>query len=462
MIINQEEQLPTIIDIFLKTAFDNLDKNIIISKHIKKTYKEFLHDIQKVLNYFENNNIKKDSKVLLFINMSYYMYVAMFASIMYGLKTVVIDNFKDIKRVNNQINSVSIDYVLTINKTNILKNIFKSLKNKKKVNIQKILKNKPYNITFQNSINIDLKQNILITYTSGSTSIPKPVYRTLNDLTKQMNLTLDTFKFEVNNSIVLATLPIYALICIVKGYTIYIPSKNEKLDNVINKIKPTILFSSISKLLTLKHNATSIKYLYFGGSILYYQEANHIKNIFRNAIVTYIYGATEASIISTISLDMYINSLKEDLLCLGTINKNNQIEIIDNEIVVVSKNLTNNYVHEKKSTKHFTKDLGYILDNKIYITGRKINQEIISNYVLEMILKKDILNFFNIACLNIKNTNYIFVEKKDKKYIKQFKNIINKYNLDAKIKIVKKLPLDYRHKSKVDYKKLLSEVKLNV
>ena len=281
-----------IVDLFLENAFKNLNKYAILSKKLNKTYKEFLEDIQKVLNFLENNNIKKKSKTLMLINMSYQMYVGMFASILYGLEVVVIDNFKDIKRVNQQLIDVNVTNVFVSNKTTIIKNIFKPLRKINKTNIDKIIKEKSSKITFNQNINIDLNQNILITYTSGGTSNPKAVYRTLNDLTKQMNMTLDIVNEVKKDDVVLATLPIYSLLCLVNGLTVYLPTKKENLDLIINNIKPTIMFSSISKLLQIKEKTKSIKSLYFGGSILYNTEAKQIKEMFENAKIIYIYGAT--------------------------------------------------------------------------------------------------------------------------------------------------------------------------
>lgn len=447
-----------IVDLFLEKAFKNLDKYAILSKKENKTYREFLEDIQKVLNFLEKNNIKKQSKTLMLINMSYSMYVGMLASILYGLEVVVIDNFKDIKRVNQQIIDVNVTNVFVSNKTTILKNIFKPLRKVKKINIDKIIKVKNVEITFNKNINIDINQNVLITYTSGGTSKPKAVYRTLNDLTKQMNLTMEMICDVKENDVVLATLPIYSLLCLVNGLTIYLPIKKENLDLIIDKIKPTIMFSSISKVLRIKRLAESITNLYFGGSILYNTEAKLIKEKFINAKIIYIYGATEASIVSTTTLNEYLENLNQNKLCLGNVNNKMDVKIIDNEIVVSSKLLTNNYVNNIKTDNHYTKDLGYLENNKIYITGRKIKENIISDYVLEMIVKKEFDDIFNIAILKINNEYHTFIEEKDEEKRYKIINILDKLIEGGYIKIVKKLPLDYRHQSKIDYKKLLNEV----
>ena len=166
----------------------------------------------------------------------------------------------------------------------------------------------------------------------------------------------------------------------------------------------------------------------------------------------------QPSIVSTTSLDEYIENLNQNKLCLGNINNKMEVEIIDSEIVISSKILTNNYVNNEKQNKHYTKDLGYIENNKIYIIGRKIKENIISDYVLEMIAKKEFCDIFNIAILKINSEYNIFIEEKDIEKRYKIINILENHINGGYIKIVKKLPLDYRHQSKIDYKKLLKEV----
>lgn len=442
---------------FLENTNSN---NIAIkTRNTEKSYKDFISDIKKVINYLEINKIAKESRALLLINMSYEMYVTIFASILYGLQVVIIDNFKDKKRVTNQIIDSKIDYVFTNNVTGFIKNIFKPLRKIKKINVQKILKQKEVNININQEIKKD--RPCLITFTSGGTGRPKPVIRTLNDLEQQMNLTLNVLG-NITDEYILATLPVYSLACLVNGLKIYIPFKKEDINKILKKEKPNVMFSSISKYLEINSPTNSIRKAFFGGSILYYNEALKIKKNMPNANITYIYGATEASIISKTTLDEYIKDLEENNLCLGNILSTNNVEIENDEIVVKKGIITNNYLNSQQNSFHPTKDLGYIKDNRIYITGRKISDNIKSDYILEHIVKKEFPDIFEIACLKINDEYHIFLEQKDVDKRLNIVTILQNHINNGIIHIVKKLPLDYRHHEKVDYTKLLKEENIYV
>lgn len=438
----------SIINKFLNISKEKENEVIIKTKKVTKTYQNFNEDINKVINKFIKMNIKKRSKVLLFVNMSYEMYVSIFASVLYGLDVVIIDNFKDKDRVIKQLLDVDVDYVFVNNVTSLLKNIFKPLRKVTKINVQKEIKSKVKDCEFE----IDNEAS-LITFTSGGTGYPKAVRRSLVELNEQLQKTVEVVG-DLSKEYVLATLPIYALACILEGIKIYIPSKNEDLNEVLKKEENTVMFSSISNYLKIK-NATSIKRAFFGGSILYYVEAKYIKDNFPNALITYIYGATEASIISCTTLDEYLSNLENNLLCLGNIIEGNNI-IVEGEEIIVSKGIiTNSYLNEEKTSYHKTKDLGYVENNQIFLTGRKINEHVKSNYLLEMIVKKSFKDIFPIAILNIDGEYHIYIEEKQSKKSLDIVCVLENHIPNGQVNIIKKLPLDYRHHAKIDYKKLL-------
>lgn len=438
----------SLVNKFLNVIKTKENDVVIKTNKLTITYRSFFNDIQKVMASFHQHNILENSKVLLFVNMSYEMYVSIFASILYGLDVVVIDNFKDKERVNKQLESVNVDYVLGNNVTSLLKNIFKPLRKVNSINIQKLLKQQEKKLEINTNTNASL-----ITFTSGGTGVPKAVRRSLDELEQQLNKTVEIVG-DLSNEYVLATLPIYALACIIEGIKIYIPKKKENLNSILRKEENTVMFSSISNYLKLE-NATSIKRAFFGGSILYYTEAMYIKENLPNALVTYIYGATEASIISCTTLDEYIANLNNNCLCLGNIIEGNNVTVNDEEIIVSKGIITNNYLNEEKQSFHPTKDLGYIKNNQIFLTGRKINDQVKSNYVLEMLVKKSFSEIFPIAILNIQNNYHIYLEEKQQSKRLDIICVLEQYIDNGQMHIVKKLPLDYRHHAKIDYKKLL-------
>lgn len=438
----------SIIDKFLNISKEKENDVIIRTSKLTKTYKDLNDDIKKVISKFNKMNVLPKSKVLLLVNMSYEMYVGILASVLYGLDVVIIDNFKDKKRVNQQLLDVNVDYALVNNKTSLLKNLFKPLRNVAKINVQKELKSKDKEAMFEVKSSASL-----ITFTSGGTGVPKAVKRSLEELNNQLQKTVEVIG-DLSKEYVLATLPIYTLACILEGIKIYIPSKNEDLNEVLKKEENTVMFSSISNYLKIK-NATSLKRAFFGGSILYYVEAKYIKENLPNALVTYIYGATEASIISVTSLDEYLVALESNKLCLGNIIEGSSVTVKDEEIIVSKGIITNSYLNEEKTSFHATKDLGYVENNQIFLTGRKINDQIKSDYLLEMIVKKSFSDIFPIAILNIEGQYHIYLEESNASKRLDIICILENYIENGQLHIIKKLPLDYRHHAKIDYKKLL-------
>ena len=113
-----------LIEKFIETTKINKDKIAIKQKSNVKTYHDLYIDVFKVVNYLEKMKVSKQSRILLFINMSYEMYVCLIGAIIYGLDVVIIDNFKDKNRVNNQILDAKVEYIFTNNVTSIVKNLF--------------------------------------------------------------------------------------------------------------------------------------------------------------------------------------------------------------------------------------------------------------------------------------------------------------------------------------------------
>ena len=70
----------SLIDEFLKTVNEQKASVAIVSKKHNKTFQDLFVDVNKLITKFLNLNISKKSKILLLVNMSYEMYVGIFAS----------------------------------------------------------------------------------------------------------------------------------------------------------------------------------------------------------------------------------------------------------------------------------------------------------------------------------------------------------------------------------------------
>ena len=72
-----------------------------------------------------------------------------------------------------------------------------------------------------------------------------------------------------------------------------------------------------------------------------------------------------------------------------------------------------------------------------------------------MLVKKSFSEIFPIAILNIQNNYHIYLEEKQQSKRLDIICVLEQYIDNGQMHIVKKLPLDYRHHAKIDYKKLL-------
>ena len=201
---------------FISLCKDNLNVAFIY-KNKKIAYQKLYEDIFKMIEVFKNNNLNPGDKVLLFIFPSYNFYLTMLASIYYGLNIVVIDSFKDKKRVKDLIDISNIKYCFIDGKTNLLKAILPRLYF---INIFNYKKNNGVVIDY-----INYGNTVLTTFTSGTTGVPKAINRSINDLEKQVNLLLDNICFD-DSSTILCGLPIYMLLILININIISPPNKS--------------------------------------------------------------------------------------------------------------------------------------------------------------------------------------------------------------------------------------------
>ena len=82
----------------------------------------------------------------------------------------------------------------------------------------------------------------------------------------------------------------------------------------------------------------------------------------------------------------------------------------------------------------------------------------ISNYLIEHQIKKHFPEIKNIAILEKNKIFDIYLERKNKKLEKPIKKLLDKQTIN--FHYLKKIPLDYRHQIKIDYRKLLEKSKI--
>ena len=424
------------LELFIRNCLENEGKDAFVFKHanklIHKTYHDLYIDLNKIITILKDNGLKPKDKILLFILPSYDFYVTFLACIYYGLNVVVIDSFKDKEKVQSTLEQMKVTKVLVNNKSKLLTFILNG--KHEYINVSNYI-----NTAFRKHEYNKVDSYVLTTFTSGTTSLPKPINRTLSDLEGQVSLIKNNVDISFCD-VVLCGLPIYTLFLLLNQKTVVL---SKRVDiKMIEKTKVDSILMPIEKVLKNKDIITSVDYMFLGGAILYNKEVEHILYCFPNTFIEYVYGSSEGVLISKTKLKDYINHKFTDDI------KGMNVELVDKDSNGVGqiKITSNNMVGGSKS--HLTGDLAYF-DNGLCIVGRKkYSKEGIYNYLLDEELLEE----------NKKvNKGFSFVYN-DKIYF-AYEGKLNQKRKDIIYLKYRKLPMDSKHKTKLNYQKVIKSIK---
>ena len=112
----------------------------------------------------------------------------------------------------------------------------------------------------------------------------------------------------------------------------------------------------------------NMKTISFAGEKLSINKEKEIKTVFKNTDLFILYGSTETGAIS------YYNFQKDEVIdsCVGYTFNNVNVKIANDLIKVKSPYMMKKYLYDNKKIKSFTlDDLGYFVDERLYLKGRK-------------------------------------------------------------------------------------------
>lgn len=460
----------------------------------KVTFTQIDEKSNYVCDYLRKKNFKKGDKIVVFIPIGVEFYLILTAIFKMGIQAVFIDPYAGIEHINKCCEMILPDGIIGSRKT-LLKGFFLKGIRKigKKINYIKVMK---YSEKFLINEKIEENTPALISFTSGSTGFPKIIMRTHKFLLGQHNVLEKNIKFEKETS-VYSSFPIFLFSHIATGTTTFIPDLNWKKpaesnfknivqqimeNNIQNVILPPAIFQNIVKFCKdEKITLENVQKIYTGGAPVFYSLMKKIKEIFTNAKITALYGASEAEPISVLNFEDItredIENMKngEGLLAGKIVNEIElKIEKLDNvkdsselkgEILVKGENVVNGYLNVKKNPDenwHRTGDMGYInRKGQLILLGRvkgiiQIEENIYYPFTIETAfsfcknLKKSVLTSKN-------NKLYLFAErnpefKGDLSEDNEIKELKEKFGI---FKIIEtEIPMDKRHNSKTDYKRL--------
>ena len=478
----------------------------------KITFSEFDDKSDRIYSYLKEKKFRKRDKVVVFVPIGIEFYLILTAIFKMGLQAVFIDPYAGIEHINRCCEMISPEGIIGSGKT-LLKGFFLKGIRKigKKINYEKIIEESEKtkitnNIEYEE---IDENTPALISFTSGSTGFPKIIMRTHGFLLGQHNVLEKNLKFQEGTG-VYSSFPIFLLSHMATGATVFIPDINWKKpaesnfrdivfqikkNGIENIILPPVIFQNITEVCEKEGIfLENVQTVYTGGAPVFPRLMEKIRKIFINTEINALYGASEAEPISRLNfkditeddiksmkngngllagkivegLELKIEEIQEKKLDTNFAEENNNPEInpeVRGEILVKGENVVNGYLNVQKNPDekwHRTGDMGYINSNgQLVLLGRvkgriQIGEKIYYPFAVETafsfckILKKTVLTSKN-------GKLYLLVERNSEYRGNLLKNT-EILELKKKFEIFKiietEIPMDKRHNSKTDYKKL--------
>ena len=483
----------------------------------KITFTQIDTKSDEICSYLIQKGFEKGNKIVVFVPIGIEFYLILTAIFKMGLQAVFIDPYAGIEHINKCCEMISPDGIIGSGKT-LLKGFFLKGIRKigKKISYIKMMEHSEKLSIYEKNKNQKIIQNekidgstpALISFTSGSTGFPKIIMRTHEFLLGQHNVLEKNLKFEKETA-VYSSFPIFLLSHMATGTTTFIPDLNWRKpvesdfgnivkqiteNNIQNIILPPAIFENIVKFCKdEKITLENVQKVYTGGAPVFYSLMKNIKEVFANAKIIALYGASEAEPISVLNFEDIteedIENMKngDGLLAGKIINeielkikklekmpkknkilKNNNVEdlsALKGEILVKGENVVNGYLNvEKKPNEkwHRTGDMGYInKKGQLILLGRVKGRIQIEENIYYPFTVETAFSF----CKNVKKS--VLTSKNNKLYLIVERNPEFKGNLseDSEIKELKEkfgifkiiethIPMDKRHNSKTDYKRL--------
>lgn len=488
---------------FFAHAEKTPDRCAIVKDSLRISYGDLAQEVKRTATYFKSKGIEKGDRVLVFVPMSIDLYRTVLALFDIGATVVFLDEWVSRERLNLCCQLAKCKAWIGGWKVHLLSFVSKELRSTPVKLGLGVKTTNTYSKTETSANDV-----ALITFTTGSTGIPKAAIRTHAHLKSQFEALIEEIE-PVEGEIDMPVLPIVLLINLGAGCTSVIaPFKAKKAE----KMKPEIMVDlmskeKVSRLVSSPYFAIRVaeyckenniklqdlKKVFTGGAPVFPEEAKQLVEGYSNSLVKIVYGSTEAEPISAVSAD----ELKEENLeikkglCVGKLHHATELLILPiseenisvkeenelfaiqlekeqiGEICVSGNHVLSDYLDNEEAVKrnkikvgekcwHRTGDSGFVgEDGKLYLTGRATNLFETNGVVYSpFILEKNIKSLDKVrigTILKINDKIVLFVDLIEQSISNNF--LLEKFPFVDEI-VVGSLPKDPRHFSKIDYGRL--------
>lgn len=498
-----------IISLFISATEKYPDTIALVEGNKKITYKNFLEEVKASAAYYKSKGIQSGNRVLIFVPVSTDLYRTVLALFYIGATAVFLDEWVSKERMEVCCRLAKCKGFVAPMKIRMLSYLSKDLRD---IPIKLSLSGK-IDYTNISPYASQKGETALITFTTGSTGIPKAANRTNEFLTNQFDALLPLLEPKLGE-VDLTMLPIVLLLNLGTGKTSVIPDFNSRKpkkfnpETIVAQIlvqKISVLTASPYYLITLsqyllenKMKLPSVKKIFTGGAPVFPSEAKILQAAFPEATINIVYGSTEAEPVSQISIVDLISRQQECMqmrgLSVGYVNaKTTKVKIISindqeikinsedelnrltlshfniGEICVSGKHVLREYIDNPEAVKlnkifvgenvwHRTGDAGYVTtEGELFLVGRckqiiRWNENTYYPFLIEEFCRNQ--QGVVLGTLLLLKEPTLVIEAEGKFDLTQFKEKAVNFGLDFPIKIVKSIPRDPRHFSKIDQDKL--------
>lgn len=494
--------------IFIAAAKEFPDRTAIIDRDgTKISFGELRDDVLRMAAYYRSKGISKGDRVLIFVPMGIPLYRNLLALFHIGAVAVFLDEWVSKERFEECCRLARCKALIAPRKIRMLGWLSKEIRR----------------IPVWLGVDCDMRQKFignntptytndtaLITFTTGSTGIPKAADRTHGFLQAQFEALIDKVKPH-EDDIDMPVLPIVLLLNLGTGVTSVVADYNSRKPESINprRLWEQIVAHKVNRLSASPHVVEQLAgfdygykhplRIFTGGAAVFPSSVKVMQRGLPGSTIEIIYGSTEAEPISGITAQQLSesdisleNGLPVGLPYHGTrvliipvsdepVSVRNDEELFSRtlsanqvgEIIVAGKHVLEHYIenpaaeHRNKivtadSVWHRTGDAGFINNSgELYLCGRcsalitTPSGDVLAPFLWEGWFKT-VPGVRIGTVLQVKNTIVAIVEIErncDKEAISQL--ILRRYPFDA-IRFMK-IPRDPRHYSKVDYKNIQSD-----
>lgn len=468
------------------------------------SFESLLSRVKKFASMMKANGLKPGDRAIIMIPMSPDLYVSMLGVIYCGGVAVFVDPWIPMRQIAAFSAFAAPSALIGVPKSHLLR-----LMNRKLAALKISVSTGPVMFGFPARLSLSAAEShaemqapeavnndssALITFTSGSSGIPKGANRTHGFLRAQYEALCSTLDYR-SDDVDMPMFPVFALRNLAAGITSVIPQIDFRdVGNIDTAVVVRQIHEAGVSLLTASppfidqlaavSPLPGLRCIFTGGAPVRDEQLQCWQQAFPNVAIEIIYGSTEAEPVAHLSCAERLAISGHEGFCCGRPTELLRTRIIKirkgrvdagelealtlpqgdtGELLVAGKHVCRDYFHNSDAVKdnkitepdgtcwHRMGDTGYFdKEGRFFLTGRVHstiirNGEMLHAQMVEQRVLEQVPSAVRVAALEMDGKLLVVIEGHKNE------GMISKIDADQVIFTSRLLPLDPRHKSKIDY-----------